>query len=112
VFADGGGAVFQLYLGNKILRQFITDADQAILDYVNAAISAGNQLLPPAAGNVGKALIVRNVGAPPTAAWIPDSIQQADVVGLVAALAALTADDARLASLNPVLARAFYGDLF
>jgi hypothetical protein len=110
VFTDGAGAVFQLYLSNKTLRAFITDADQAVIDYVNAAITAGNQLLPPAAGQSGKALMVR--GAVGSEVWTPSTIQQADVAGLVAALAALTADDARLATLNPVMARAFYGDMF
>jgi hypothetical protein len=113
VFSDGAGAVFQLYLSNKTLRQFITDADQVVIDYVNAAITAGNQLLPPAAGQSGRALMVR--GAVGSEVWTPSTIQQADVAGLVAALATFTANDAALApavGLNAVLSRAFYGDMF
>ena len=63
-FTDGVN-VYPMMLGGKDVRTFITDADQVIIDYVNAAISAGSISLPPATGNLGKALIVRNVGAPP-----------------------------------------------
>lgn len=51
-------------------------------------ISAGSVQLPPAAGNTGKALIVRQIGVPPTDAWVPSFIQTTDVVGLDAAIAA------------------------
>lgn len=105
IFTDGSGAVFQIYLGNKTLRAFVTEGDQAVINYVNAAISAGNQLLPPAAGNSGRALMVR--GAVGSEAWVPDTIQQADVAGLPAVVANV---NARVA--NDVLSRAFYGDLF
>ena len=103
-FSDGA-TVYGLQLGGKPLGQYVRDADQAVIDYVNAAISAGNQLLPPAEGHENMALMVRPVGAPPVDAWIPDTIKQSDVVGLPAALA-------QTASLNPILARAFYGDMF
>jgi hypothetical protein len=86
VFADGAGSVFQIYLSNKTLRQFIADGDQAAIDYINAAISAGTALLPPSAGQNGKALMVRMIGAPPVEAWQPDFIGTADVIGLSAAL--------------------------
>ena len=46
VFTDGG-SVYGIQLSGKSLRQFITDADQLVIDYINAVISAGNQLLPP-----------------------------------------------------------------
>lgn len=94
VFADGAGNVYQLTLGNKTLRAFITDADQLIINYVNAAISAGSISLPPALGQTGKALIVRNL---PPESWVPDFIRIADVAGLVPRFD---------------LGRAFYGDLF
>ena len=81
MFADGAN-VYPILLGGKTIRKFVTDADQVIIDYVNAAISGGSIALPPALGNLGKALIVRNVGVPLVEAWIPDFIQQADVVGL------------------------------
>ena len=79
-----GATVYGLQLGGVPIGQFIRDADQAIIDYINVAIASGSLQLPPAAGNLGKALIVRHVGAPPVDAWIPDFIQQADVAGLPA----------------------------
>lgn len=86
VFADGAN-VYPMMLGGKTVRKFVTDADQAVIDYVNAAISSGSVALPPAAGNTGKALIVRDIGLPPTPAWVPSFIQTTDVTGLDAALA-------------------------
>lgn len=83
-----GSAVYSLMLRGKDLWTFITDADQAIIDYINIAISNGSVSLPPATGNLGKALIVRNAGAPPVEAWVPDFIQISDVQGLDALLAA------------------------
>lgn len=77
-FSDGAN-VYGLRLGGKSLRSFITDADQAIIDYVNLAISQGSVALPPATGNTGKALIVRNVLGQD--AWVPDFIQISDVQG-------------------------------
>ena len=106
-----GATVYGLQLGGVPIGQFIRDADQAIIDYINLAITSGSLDLPPATGNLGKALIVRNVGAPPVEAWVPAFIQQADVAGLPAVLATLTANDTAQAS-NAVMARAFYGDLF
>jgi hypothetical protein len=73
-------------LGGKTLRSFITDADQAVIDYINAAISAGAVNLPPAAGNLGKALVVRLVTG--VEAWVPDFLQMTDVSGLAVSLAA------------------------
>jgi hypothetical protein len=87
IFTDGA-AVYSLQLRGKGLWQFITDADQAIIDYINIVISGGSIALPPATGNVGKALIVRNIGAPPVDAWVPDFIQTSDVQGLDAAFVA------------------------
>jgi hypothetical protein len=84
MFSDGN-AVYGLMLGYKPLHQYINDADQAVIDYVNAAISSGSIELPPAAGNNGKALIVRMIGLPPAEAWIPSFIQLTDVQGLSAA---------------------------
>jgi hypothetical protein len=78
VFSDGA-TVYGLMLGGKSLRSFITDANQAIIDYVNLTISAGSVSLPPAAGNLGKALVVRL--ALGVEAWVPDFIQASDVVG-------------------------------
>ena len=57
VFTNGAGAVFATLIGNMSIRDFVTQGDQAVIDYVNATISAGNQLLPPAAGQAGHALI-------------------------------------------------------
>lgn len=83
VFTDGA-AVYSLSLGGKSLRQFITDGDQAILDYINIAISSGSPALPPATGNLGKALIVRLVTG--VEAWVPSFITPSDVVGLSTAV--------------------------
>lgn len=79
VFSDGA-AVYGLMLGGKPLKLFITDADQAVVDYVNAAISGASISLPPAtAPDLNKALMIRNVlGAP---AWVPSQIQMSDVAG-------------------------------
>lgn len=79
-FSDGANT-YAIRLGGKQLRQFIGDADQVIIDYINAAISAGSINLPPAAGNLGKVLIVRAIGGPPVEAWVPDFIQISDVAG-------------------------------
>lgn len=80
-----GSTVYGLMLGGKALRQYIGDADQAVMDYINAAISAGAINLPPATlPDVGKALMVRNVAG--VAAWIPSQIAAADVSGLQASL--------------------------
>ena len=89
VFTDGAGSVFQVLLGNLPIRDFVTQGDQAVIDYVNAAISAGNTLLPPAAGETGHALMVRQIGVPPADAWVPSLIQPSDVQGLVASFGAL-----------------------
>jgi hypothetical protein len=110
VFSDGS-AVIGLQFNHLPLRQFIEAADTAIINYINSAITSGSLDLPPATGNLGKALIVRMTGTPAAEAWIPAFIQQADVAGLPAALATLTANDAGVAA-NAVLSRAFYGDLF
>lgn len=105
VFCDGF-QVYQLYLSGKSVGQYIRDADQAIIDYINAAISSGSLDLPPPNGNLGKALIVRNVGAPPAEAWVPSFIQQADVAGLPAVVATVNGLVA-----DKVIARALYGDI-
>ena len=81
VFCDGA-TVYGLQIGGKTLRQFIGDADQAIIDYINLVISSGSIALPPATGNLGKALIVRAIGLPPTEAWVPSFIQISDVQGV------------------------------
>jgi hypothetical protein len=88
-FTDGS-AVYWLAIGGKPLRQYIGDANQAVIDYINAAISAGSINLPPALGQLGKALIVRLAGAPPVEAWVPDFIQTLDVDGGAAVCFALT----------------------
>jgi len=95
VFGDGAN-VYQILIGNKTVRQFVTDADQVIIDYVNLAISNGSIALPPVTlADLTKALIVRQVGA--SAAWVASPIEITDVVGLARQFE---------------LARAFYGDLF
>ena len=78
VFSDGA-AVYGLTMGGKPLKAFITDADQAIIDYIAIAISNGSVALPPATGNLGKALIVRMTGAPPTEVWVASAIGLADL---------------------------------
>lgn len=85
VFSDGA-SVWPVLIGGKTVRKFVTDADQVIIDYVNAAISAGSISLPPATGQLGKALVVRMAG--PVEAWTPSFIQFADVQGLSAATGA------------------------
>jgi hypothetical protein len=87
VFSDGA-SVYGLALGGKPLRQFIGDANQAVIDYINAAISAGSINLPPALGNLGKALVVRLAAG--VEAWVPDFIQTLDVDGGAAVAFALT----------------------
>jgi hypothetical protein len=96
VFSDGS-TVYGIQLAGKPLRQYVNDADQAIIDYINVVISGATPGLPPALGNLGKSLIVRSIGTPPAEAWVPSFIQQGDVVGLTE---------------NQTQARAFYGDLF
>lgn len=91
VAADAGGAVYPIMLAGKTLKLFITDANQAVIDYVNAAISGASISLPPAtAPDVNKALMIRPVGA--GFAWLPSQILVSDVAGLQAALDA-QADD-------------------
>ena len=97
VFTDGAGAVFATLIGNQRIRDFVTQGDQAVIDYVNATISAGNQLLPPAAGQAGHALIVRMVGAPPTEAWVASQITAADVLGLATGFGGLGVANAWMA---------------
>lgn len=104
VFADGLGVVYPIMLAGKYVRTFIEDGDQAVIDYVNLAISSGSLSLPPAtAPDVNKALMIRDLGGG-SYAWVQSQIQQSDVAGLTVALAAIAAND--------VLARAYYGDLF
>jgi hypothetical protein len=85
LFSDGAN-VYPLMLAGKPIGQFITDADQAVINYVNLAISGASVSLPPATGNLGKTLIVRL--SPTLEAWVPDFIQTSDVQGLAAQLAA------------------------
>lgn len=86
LFSDGA-STYGLALSGKPLGQYIRDGDQAVIDYVNLAISQGNINLPPAtAPDVGKALMVRLIG--PTPAWVPSAIQASDVTGLISLAAA------------------------
>jgi hypothetical protein len=87
VFSDGA-STYGLALSGKPLGQYIRDSDQAVIDYVNVAISNASIALPPAvAGDVGKALMVRMIGSPGVPAWVPSAIQTTDVSGLSASLA-------------------------
>src|SRR5436190_6920254 len=78
-FGDGSNT-YGIRLGGKALRTFITDANQAVIDYVNLAISQGATNLPPIVlADVGKALMVRNVLG--SAAYVVSQIQFSDVGG-------------------------------
>lgn len=91
VFSDGS-AVYPLMVKGKTIGGYVDTAIQGVINYVNVLISQGSPALPGVTlADVGKALIVRNVGG--TAAWVPSPIQTSDVQGLDAALAA-TADTA------------------
>lgn len=80
VFSDGS-AVHPIRLGGKTLRDYINTGDQAVIDYVNLAISGASISLPPALlANVGQALMTRNIAG--FAAWVPSPIATADVTGL------------------------------
>lgn len=56
-----------------------------ISQYIAATVTAGSDL-PAPLGNLGKVMIVRNVGGPPVELWVPDFLAIADVTGLQAAL--------------------------
>lgn len=81
-FSDGANT-YPMLINNQTVKAYIVAGDAAVKSYVDAAISQGNVNLPPAAGNLGKALMVRNVGAPAAPAWVSSAIQAADVAGLV-----------------------------
>lgn len=68
IFADGAN-VYPILLSGMTVR-----------DYITAAISGAVINLPPPLGNLGKALIVRDVLGVET--WLPDFIQITDVQGL------------------------------
>jgi hypothetical protein len=80
MFNDGAGHAYPILI-----------AGLTVQSYVNAAISSASGItLPPTVGNVGKALLVRNIGSPPALTWTPDFIAQADVQGLPATLTGLS----------------------
>lgn len=95
IFSDGAN-VYPIMLSGKPFKQFITDADAAIIAYVNLAISSASTSLPPAiAADVNKSLMNRQV-LPGQYGWVPSQILTSDVLNLDPTLAALTAQQDEL----------------
>jgi hypothetical protein len=84
-FSDGATS-YSVMIAGQPVRAYVDGGDAALKTYIDAAVTDGLSGLPPALGQDGKVLIVREPGSPPAEAWTADFLQTTDVQGLQASL--------------------------